>query len=130
MFFVLSLYTLTSETLVYTCIRCVDCMFTAAGNSTTINYKQFCAALKGFLIPHTDKAARDLFKELDVDGNGTCDYSEFLKGVMRTDRRVKLSLDRTQDYRNDVGMLVSAGPSLYALLRSSLPPYLRSSISY
>jgi len=76
-----------------------------AGNSTTINYGQFCAALKGFLIPHTDKAARDLFKELDVDGNGTCDYSEFLKGVMRTDRRVKLSLDRTQDYRNEMGML-------------------------
>ena len=77
-----------------------------AAGSNAITFKQFCEALKGFLIPHTEQAARDLFSELDIDGNGTCDYSEFLKGIMRTDTRVKLSLDRTGDYRNQVGMQV------------------------
>ena len=77
-----------------------------AAGSNAITLKQFREALKGFLIPHTEQAARDLFSELDIDGNGTCDYSEFLKGIMRTDTRVKLSLDRTGDYRNEVGMQV------------------------
>jgi len=76
----------------------------ADAGSNAITLKQFREALKGFLIPHTEQAARDLFSELDIDGNGTCDYGEFLKGIMRTDTRVKLSLDRTQDYRNEVGM--------------------------
>ena len=88
----------------------------AAAGSNDVDFAQFREALKGFLIPHTEKAARDLFAELDVDGNGTCDYSEFLKGVMRTDRRVKLSLDRTQDYRNEVGMMVRIRTTLLCLL--------------
>ena len=112
LFFHLSINTLKMSNLHSHAFVVLDCMFAAAGNSTTINYEQFCAALKGFLIKHTPEAARDLFNELDVDGNGTCDYSEFLKGVINTDRRVKLSLDRTQDYRNEMGMLVSAGPWL------------------
>ena len=77
-----------------------------AAGSNAITFKQFCEALKGFLIPHTEQAARDLFSELDIDGDGTCDYCEFLKGVMQTDTRVKLSLGRTRDYRHDVGMRV------------------------
>ena len=67
-----------------------------AAGSNAITFKQFCEALKGFLIPHTEQAARDLFSELDINGDGTCDYSKFLKGVMRTDTRVKHSLDRDQ----------------------------------
>ena len=84
-------------------LRNLTCV-TAGRNA--INFKRFCEALKGFLIPHTEQAARDLFSELDINGDGTCDYREFLKGVMHTDTRVKLSLGRAQDYRNDVAMLV------------------------
>ena len=67
-----------------------------AAGSNAINFTQFREALKGFLIPHTEQAARDLFSELDINGDGACDYSEFLKGVMRTDTRVKQSLNRAQ----------------------------------
>ena len=77
-------------------------------NNKTVDTKEFKKFCHDYRVPLSSSEIQTLFKELDVNKNGTIDYEEFLRGVVgeMNDRRRKIVLQAFRQFDKNLNGVI------------------------